>query len=178
MKDFAEFYGPAEKTLLGLATRLSNPSDAEDLLATATVSMLKYWHSFDPKKGKFVQWASRIIFTTNCNILKKKRPALVDNEILDVNASSEPDPASHVESMEQVRLHFEAYVFLCALYESCFSILSERSQLALRLVEIERKSYREAADIMNVSLGNIKMIICRSRARIADEMAKRMESHV
>lgn len=178
MNDFAAYFGPAKKKLLGLAARMAGPNDAEDLLSEAVVSMLKYWHSFDPEKGKFLQWASRIVFTTNCNIRKKKRPALVDNEILDVNPSSEIDPAVYVESMEEVRYHFETFVYLCAMYETCFSTLPKRAREALTLVEVERKSYSAAAREMNISHGNIKMLICRSRKRIADEMWKRINDHV
>ncbi len=46
----------------------------------------------------------------------------------------------------------------------------ERERLALHLVEVEDKRYREASAILGIKLENFKMVVCRARKKIVRHM--------
>ena len=51
-------------------------------------------------------------------------------------------------------------------------MLSEREQRALHLVEVEERSYRQAALELTIKLENLKMVIFRARRKIHRAMRR------
>ncbi|MEW6073974.1 MAG: sigma-70 family RNA polymerase sigma factor [Planctomycetota bacterium] len=68
---------------------------------------------------------------------------------------------------EQAKSLRQAWVLFLCLYACAWAQLSPRDQKTLHLVEVENRSYREAGQILGVGRSNMKMIVFRSRKRIA-----------
>ncbi|MEO0652427.1 MAG: RNA polymerase sigma factor, partial [Planctomycetota bacterium] len=64
------------------------------------------------------------------------------------------------------------YLVYLSLYLEFYKRLSSREQEALRLVEVEGVSYRDAADALGIKLENLKMVIFRARRKITRAMKR------
>jgi DNA-directed RNA polymerase specialized sigma24 family protein len=65
-------------------------------------------------------------------------------------------------------------MILLALYASALRSLSAREQTALELVEVEDRTYADAAKTLRVGRSNMKMIVFRARKRIRAEIGRRL----
>jgi len=74
---------------------------------------------------------------------------------------------------ESERLRRAWVLFLC-FYAAAWKELSQRDRRTLHLVEVEGLSYQEAGRILEVGRSNMKMIVFRSRRRIARRMLDAM----
>ena len=64
----------------------------------------------------------------------------------------------------------------CEVRDVSLSDLAQRDRRALHLVEVEGLSYQEAGRILQVGRSNMKMIVFRSRRRIAKRMRMAMNA--
>ena len=93
------------------------------------------------------------------------------------------EPEDRAESPAQLalrdeqerRLRVSWVLFLCH-YARAWEELGQRDRRTLHLVEVESRSYREAGGILGVGRSNMKMIVFRSRRRIARRMRQRMNA--
>ena len=67
------------------------------------------------------------------------------------------------------------YLTYLHLYLRFYSMLSERERRALHMIEVEERSYREAADELGIRLENLKMVIFRARRKIHRSMRRVFE---
>ena len=85
-------------------------------------------------------------------------------------------PLAHaVEGEENERLR-EAWVLFLCHYAKAWEGLAQRDRRTLHLVEVEGLSYLEAGKILQVGRSNMKMIVFRSRKRIARGMRQAMRT--
>ena len=97
------------------------------------------------------------------------------------NAAVNLEAEMRAESEEQKTLIKNAWVLFLWLYAGAWHQLSQRDRRTLHLVEVEGLSYQEAGRILDVGRSNMKMIVFRSRKRIARHIrvamnASRLES--
>jgi RNA polymerase sigma factor (sigma-70 family) len=78
-----------------------------------------------------------------------------------------------VDEDESQRLR-RAWVLLLCFYAQAWEELSQRDRRTLHLVEVEGLSYQEAGHILGVGRSSMKMIVFRSRRRIARRMRAAM----
>ena len=81
-------------------------------------------------------------------------------------------PLKGVIEDEAKRECHRVYVTYLHLYLRFYTMLSEREQRALHLVEVEERSYREAAAELSIKLENLKMVIFRARRKIHRAMRR------
>jgi RNA polymerase sigma factor (sigma-70 family) len=147
--------------------------DPVDLLQDTFVNVFRYPGGFRQEHaGSFRVW----VRTIAANIVRRstaRQPALSFHELPEgcqEPADSGDGPEHLAIEVEQVHRLREAWLLFLVHYARAWGELSPRDRLALRLVELEGQSYEEAGRILKVRHSNMKMIVFRSRKRIASHM--------
>jgi len=151
--------------------RYGSHADPVDVLQEVFFNVYRYPHRFDATRDDaFRMWSAMIVRNT---VLKHLR-ALGRNGQLEVPFEDSGAPELHddasplrgVLEAEESRACSRAYVTYLQLYLRVYSLLSERERRALHLVEVDRLSYREAAETLDLRIDNLKMVIFRARRKI------------
>ena len=154
--------------------------DAFDVLQEAFLNMYRYPHRFVADRADaFRSWGHRVVRNTMLKLVQgqAKQPdsLAVDDEqeqVIDARMSPPESIAAEHESAELVN---RAYLLFLALYLRHFRRLSPKTKRALQLVELDGKSYRDAAERIGIPLAHIKMVIFRGRRRILNGMGVSLE---
>ena len=110
----------------------------------------------------------------------KRRPRLSFQEMpegLQEPGDLSENPERRIESHEQTRLLGSAWILFLNLYARAWDQLSQRDRRTLYLVEVEGLTYEQAGRILGVGRSNMKMIVFRSRKRIARHMRSVLSRH-
>jgi len=151
--------------------------DPIELLQDTFVNVFRYPKAFrEDHVGSFRVWvrtiAGNIVRRANANRSPLSFHELPDG--LQEPEDTRADPADIVLSEEQKsRLRAAWVLFLCH-YERAWRDLSQRDRRTLYLVEVEGLTYQEAGAVLCVGRSNMKMIVFRSRKRIARLMREAM----
>jgi RNA polymerase sigma factor (sigma-70 family) len=143
---------------------IGNQDDVQDL---AQEIFIKVWRNAGKFKGKskFSTWLYRIVVNHCISYRRKNRHKHVS---LDELTEQGPVPESlRVEpDWEQKRK--------AELVRKAVDELPERQRMALVLAQFEDKSYKEIAEIMDVSLSSVESLIFRARNALKLKLAKLM----
>jgi RNA polymerase sigma factor (sigma-70 family) len=157
------------KSLLGRELLHLDPSE---LLQDTFVNVYRYPGSFrEEHAGSFRVW----VRTIAGNVLRRaaSQRARSGPQELGEAVELEDQHLGPVQSAgdeeETERLRRAWMLFLC-LYAEAWKELSQRDRRTLHLVEVEGLSYQEAGEALAVGRSNMKMIVFRSRKRIARRM--------
>ena len=151
--------------------------DPTDLLQDTFVNVFRYPNAFrEEHGGSFRVW----VRTIAGNLVRRagtSRGRLSFQELpegLQEPEDTREGPMLRAETEEQLRrLRIAWMLFLCH-YAQAWRELSQRDRRTLHLVEVEGLSYQEAGEILQVGRSNMKMIVFRSRKRIARRMRAAM----
>ncbi len=178
---FAALYAFAEPAVLrwirSLVRRGMGHLDPVELLQDTFVNVYRYPGSFrEDHAGSFRVW----VRTIAGNIVRRASTRLAAVSFQELPEGLR-EPADHRKSPDEVadtveqseRLRGAWLLFLCH-YARAWEQLAPRDQRALELVEVEGRTYEEAGRILQVRRSNMKMIIFRSRKRIAARMRAAM----
>ncbi len=151
--------------------------DATELLQDTFVNVFRYPSGFrEMHIGSFRVWvrtiAGNLIRRARARSQRFSLQALPDG--LHEPADPRDTPDRCAVAGEQVRGLRTAWMIFLHHYGMAWKELRERDKLALHLVEVEGRSYAEAGTLLQVGRSNMKMIIFRSRKRIARRMAEAM----
>ena len=83
-------------------------------------------------------------------------------------------PGEDASTAEEASSLAQAWMILLSLYASALRTLGPREQAALELVEVEDRTYSDAARLLGVGRSNMKMIVFRARKRIRAEIGRRL----
>ncbi len=154
----------------GHLRRTSLHIDPSDVLQEVFLNIYRYPHRFlSDRADAFRNWGHRIVRNTLLKFLrgenKVQRQRSLDDEFQceDAKARSPLRAASDGEGAQLVN---RAYVLWLNLYLLHFAKLSAKEQKALTMVEVEGRSYRDAAAELGIRLENLKMVIFRGRRKI------------
>jgi RNA polymerase sigma factor (sigma-70 family) len=151
-------------------------ADIGDILQETFLAIYRYPSRFCPDKpNAFRNWSYSIIRNTVYRHLQ-----MSNREGIPVDFASETLPDEHAatpsdasEDAEADRQCERVYGMLLCLYNDIYERdLKPRDRLALRLVEVERLGYREAAEQLGIRLENFKMIVCRARKKIFQSLVR------
>ncbi len=152
--------------------------DPAEVLQDTFVNVYRYPASFrDEHEGSFRVW----VRTIAGNLIRRRsaRPPrrLSFQELPDGLQEPEDareDPlAQALVDEEQARLR-GAWMLFLGHYARAWEDLGQRDRRTLHLVEVEGLSYQEAGEVLGVGRSNMKMIVFRSRRRIARRMRQTM----
>jgi RNA polymerase sigma-70 factor (ECF subfamily) len=150
------------------AVRLTgNPADAEDLLHDAIVRAARAWHTY-AARARFTTWLYRIIINAwrDRHAASRRTDALEDAQGDWIDARSR-DPASAAASSE-----------ICDLIAAKISSLPPRQREVIVLVAYEHLSTAEAADVLGVSEGNVRVNLFHARQRLKSELGAYLKQDV
>lgn len=151
--------------------------DPAELLQDTFVNVFRYPNAFrEEHGGSFRVW----VRTIAGNIVRRagsSRSRLSFQELPE--GLQEPEdtgagPVIRAEAEEQSRRLRGAWMLFLCHYARAWRELSPRDRRTLHLVEVEGLSYQEAGQILRVGRSNMKMIVFRSRKRIARRMRAAM----
>ena len=136
---------------------LGSPQDAEEVAQDVLVKVYRAAHRFDPRYS-FKTWLYTIVSNTCKNKLRGRRPhglSLDDERAVWPATDAEPDPLEAYRRAVETGEVRDAITQLPPGY---------REVLYLRYVEGLR--YREIADALGVSIGNVEARIFRGKRKI------------
>ncbi len=163
--------------------RFSCRSDPRDLLQEVFFNVYRYPHRFSAERDDaFRVWSAMIVRNTVLKHLRAHgrtgRGGRIEIPFEDLSEYSEPhagSPDGSVMELEDKLRCGRVYVTYLHLYLRFYSMLSERERTAIRLVEIDESSYRDAARELGIRLENLKMVIFRARRKIHRAMSRVFE---
>jgi len=163
------------------------PVDPGDVLQEVFFNVYRYPFKFKPDRNSaFRNWTHSIIRNT---VLKHSRRAQRDrflsfgvrdkdtDEGLLVEPADDrvPTPFEAASRQEDTESLVEAWTLYLHFYLQAYRCLTPREKRVLHLVEVEGLPYREGANLLNVRVENLKMMVFRARRKIFSIMKRKFQ---
>jgi RNA polymerase sigma-70 factor, ECF subfamily len=147
------------EVLYRVARRLTRtPMEAEDLVQDA---LLRAYRGFDRFDGRHPRaWLLTILRNTHYNRLRKRRPDLLDDEV--VQRLPAPGADGRADGTPERALH-DAFD---PLVRDALVALSANHRAVIALVDLDGLSYQEAADVLGVPVGTVMSRLHRARRKV------------
>ena len=157
---------PLKNELFRLALRITlNRAEAEDVVQE---TMMKVWN----RREQWEQLDSIEAFClTICRNLSLDKVRHMDNQAATLEPSHDPADASYASNPEEQAVQKDRV----ALVRKLIRQLPEKQRTAMQLRDIEGKSYRDIANIMQISEEQVKVNIFRARQTIKKEFKQQEE---
>ncbi len=99
---FLEFFTGCSRQLYRyILTVTANYSDADDILQSTSVVLLKKFDEFDPSVGSFYSWACRIAYLEVLNMRRsRRRGTMLSDEVLELISSDAVRRSRELDSRE------------------------------------------------------------------------------
>ncbi len=144
--------------------------DANDVLQDVFVSIFRYPHKFrDEKEFSFRNWSYSIIRNTILKHLRTGNGPSVSSDGFAETIEDDQSPSplgALVKEESRGECGFLWLLFLANYSQAYEERLNEREKKALTLIEVDGVRYREASEVLDIKLENLKMVICRARKKI------------
>ncbi len=127
--------------------------DAQDTVQNAYLKIFKSIQSFDPDKGKFNTWATRILINEALMIIRKRNRHLIQS-IDQVAQEAIGVTTINLDTMtlEEVR--------------NILSKLPEDQRVVVNMYYFEQYSYKEMADMLGLKESSIRSKVSRARTEL------------
>ncbi len=157
---FGTHVEPELAVMLRVARTLTgNQADAEDLVQETVIRAFNALDRFDGAHPR--AWLLTILRHTNMNMRRRQRPDLV-GDWAGVRGTRPAFGARVVPSAEDTVVD----TILSEDLEAAVSSLDARFRTVLLLVDVDRLTYAEAADVLGVPIGTIMSRLSRARNRV------------
>lgn len=144
---------------------IGNYDDVEDIAQEVFIKVWRHAESFKGK-SKFSTWLYRIVVNQCLNYRRKHKQRLVS---LDEMSEKEKIPESLIIEVDHEQRR-KAEIVRNALNE-----LPKRQRIALVLSRYERRTYKEIAEMMKVSVSSVESLIFRAKASLKEKLLKLRE---
>jgi RNA polymerase sigma-70 factor (ECF subfamily) len=139
-----------------------NPTDAEDLVQD---TLLRAYRAIDRFDGRHPRaWLLTILRNAQINRVRRKRPELLN----DPDATFERYAADEDQSSSPE--HVVVDPVFDARVDDALDALPEKFRSVVELVDIEGKSYQDAADALGVPVGTVMSRLHRARRRMREQL--------
>ena len=154
---------PLKNELFRMALRITqNREEAEDVVQE---TMIKVWN----RREQWSQLESIEAFClTICRNLALDKLRRMDNQVQSLGDDIEPTDHSHSSNPEQVTIQNER----TQMVRQLISELPERLRTCMQLRDIEGKSYRDIATILDITEQQVKVNIFRARQAVREQYLK------
>ena len=154
---------PLKNELFRMALRITqNREEAEDVVQE---TMIKVWNRRD-------QWSQlesiEAFCLTICRNLALDKLRRMDNQAQSLGDEIDPTDHSHSSNPEQVAILHDR----TQLVRQLISELPERLRTCMQLRDIEGKSYRDIATILEITEQQVKVNIFRARQAVRERYLK------
>ncbi len=145
--------------LLRVARRLTRDgNDAEDLVQD---TLVRAYRAFDRFDGRYPRaWLLTILRNTHRNLLRKRRPDLMDDEMAGALPARGED--GRIDGVMDAALRAD----LDPLVRDALGSLSAKHRAVVALVDLDGLTYREAAELLEVPIGTVMSRLHRARAKV------------
>ena len=160
--------------------RYGSRTDPRDVLQEVFFNVYRYPHRFNSEReDAFRVWSAMIVRNTVLKHLRSQgragRSEVPFEDLSDQPEERQPTPVRGAIDRESTAECGRVYLTYLHLYLRFYSLLSVRERRAIHMVEVEEKSYREAAEELGIKLENLKMVIFRARRKIHRSMRRVFE---
>ncbi|MBL8899739.1 MAG: RNA polymerase sigma factor [Planctomycetes bacterium] len=150
--------------------------DVNDVLQDTFFNIYRYPSRFRADRpAAFRVWAATIVRNTVHRHLRRamRRGAYSEAsaDLLLRSPDPGPGPAEELVSSDEAREAASSFALLLLAWSAAYHELRERDRRVLQLVEVDGLAYREAAAVLGVRPGNLKMLVFRARRRISARIA-------
>ncbi len=154
---------PLKNELFRLALRITmNRAEAEDVVQE---TMIKVWN----RRDEWEQIESMEAFClTICRNLSLDKLRRMDNQTETLEAGHDPWDSSYGSNPEEQVMQRDRVMIVRQL----ISQLPEKQRSCMQLRDIEGKTYKDIANIMNISEEQVKINIFRARQTIKEQFRK------
>ena len=154
---------PLKNELFRMALRITqNREEAEDVVQE---TMIKVWN----RREQWSQLDSIEAFCmTICRNLSLDKLRLMDNQVQTLGDDIDPTDNSHSSNPEQVAIRHER----SEMVHQIISELPERLRTCMQLRDLEGKSYRDIAAILDITEQQVKVNIFRARQAVREKYLK------
>lgn len=164
----------------GCLRRYGSRTDPRDVLQEVFFNVYRYPHRFNSEReDAFRVWSAMIVRNTVLKHLRSQgragRSEVPFEDLSDQPEERVPTPVGGAIDRESSAECGRVYLTYLHLYLRFYSLLSVRERRAIHMVEVEEKSYREAAEELGIKLENLKMVIFRARRKIHRSMRRVFE---
>ena len=164
----------------GRLRRYTNKADPRDVLQEVFFNIYRYPHRFNSEReDAFRVWSAMIVRNTVLKHLRAQgrggRTEVPFEDLSDQPEMRVTSPLSGAIESESRAACLNAYFLILDRYIKFYGQLSPREQTALRRVEVDEYSYREAAQELGIKLENLKMVIFRARRKIFRAMRREFD---
>jgi RNA polymerase sigma factor (sigma-70 family) len=155
-------------------------ADALDVLQEVFFNVYRYPHRFNcEREDAFRVWTATIVRNTVLkhmrSLSRSGRGEVALDDVVEPKDAGAVEPAREAIEGESSLSCTRVYLNYLYLYLRFYEQLSPREQRAIRMVEVEGSSYRDAARELHIKLENLKMVIFRARRKIHRSMRRVFE---
>lgn len=162
---FREQVLPELPVLLRVARRLTrDPVDAEDLVQDTLVRAYRAFERFDGRHPR--AWLLTILRNTHINLVRKRRPDLLDDEVAGRVPARGAD--GRQDGMDEQALRDD----LDPIVRDALASLSPNHRAVVALVDLDGLSYQEAADLLGIPIGTVMSRLHRARAKVRTQLER------
>ena len=136
-----------------------NAADADDLVQETCIRAMRGWHTFRPDSHPRA-WLFRICRNTFLRMQRRRRAVLA---IEDGDAEVTSAIAARARAAHAERANVFDQLDVRPAVERAIRALREPYRSALALVDLEGRSYEDAADVLGVTTGTVKTRVHRGR---------------
>lgn len=157
-RGFRLYVEPEIEVLLRVASTLTGPSDAEDLVQE---TLVRAWRSVDRFDGRHPRaWLLTILRNTNMNMHRRRRPDTVADvaDIVSTRPAFGVDPPGTEEQVMTPILSDDL--------ERAVQSLDPKFRTVLLLIDVNQLTYGEAAMVLGVPVGTVMSRLSRARERV------------
>ncbi len=163
--------------LYAVALRLThNSADAEDLTQNTVVKALRFHDKF--KEGTYIKaWLLTILRNTFINEYRRRarRPTFVELTGAEPAPQLGPDPQLPLQA-EEGRTN-DLLELLDDQVRHAIESLPDDFRMAVIMADLEDKSYKEIADVMECPLGTVMSRLYRGRKLLRDQLEDYARHH-
>lgn len=135
---------------------------AEDVVQESFISAYSHLHKF-AFKSSFSTWLYTIVVRQSYKQCKKKK--FLQKDIAFIRDEEIYALSDYQQGLEQLMIEERN---LCL--QQALNSLVEIEQVSIKLFYMEEKSIKEIADILNLSIPNIKVILHRARKKLYEQL--------
>lgn len=161
--DFKRDILPLKNIMFRTALRIViNREEAEDIVQECLVKIWK-----QTQGGESINNLESYALTITRN-LALDRKALSVNRVMSLDETIHDQEDEHQQSPEQILMQDENTSIIMQLVNA----LPEKQRTIMQLRDIEGKSYKEIAEILNISESDVKVSLFRARKQIKEDYLK------
>jgi RNA polymerase sigma-70 factor, ECF subfamily len=173
---FAQLVETYERRVYNLARKMMrNPQDAEDVLQETFLSVYRHLGAFR-SESSFATWLYRIAMNASLMKLRGRRepPLSLDEPIeTDGDGALPREIVDWGDTPEQALLNVETR----AQMDAAVAALPETLRAVFVLREIEGLNVKETADVLGISVPNVKTRLHRARLMLRESLTVYFKEH-